>query len=157
MTIRDQIVPVEVTDRGIFQARVDGNEYRESSYEGLRDHLMRATRRAAVKVAVPFTQILPGRFSGSQPVVRHGVATGIHAARNVALVRWEDGRAGEVKSLTVMRRLNDVEAADYLALMQAANEATKALREYERPRILLLRQAVEVAIREATDKEEASS
>jgi hypothetical protein len=149
LDVRGRAVEVTVDDHGRFHSTVDGKGYWASTREELYQALMKGTKRATIKVEVPFEQM----FGGGE-VVKRGVVTGIHAGNNSLLIRWEDGRTEQSGSgmYDVLRPLSDEERAAWQQLARVRREAAAALGAFEHERHINLRIGVRDAIEKATDE-----
>lgn len=152
ITVRGVVYPVQVKvntyggtkPSGYFIAEVGGSRLQAETLTALYDEAMRATKRASVRVAVPFVQLGPGT------TVKRGVVTTIHQASNNLVASWNPGRGDteQIKAYggTYVPTLHSDEEAEYKRLYQAERDAEKALREWIKAREFNLRKAVEEAI-----------
>jgi hypothetical protein len=144
--------PVAVDDTGRWVASMGERLFTAATRDALRDQLMRATARKAVKVAVPFTMLMPPRFRATEKIVRHGTATGVHQGTGSVLVTWENGSKEQLNaySATTLREMSPEEEAQWLELDRASRDARRALDDFEGSRRLRLRDEVNEAVETAT-------
>jgi hypothetical protein len=142
---------VRVDDRGVWRASMGDSEYNGATKDALRERLLRATARKAVKVAVPFTILKSSYGYGRGKTVLRGTATGLHGRTSNILVTWETGAKEALSgySVTALERMSTAEEGKWLALNDARAKAAKALDNFEATRRLNLRQAVTDAIEAA--------
>jgi hypothetical protein len=145
LEVRGQKFEVFVTEAGYFEAEYNGQDWAGESREALRDRLMRATRKDAAKIAVPFVtrNVQTGR-------VKAGTVTGQHASNENMLVTWADGTKSQEGSIRgTLRPLDASERAEWDRLYAEATGAARALRAFESDRELSLRRAVDKAMAES--------
>lgn len=145
LKVRGTEFEVQVEPSGQFKARFNGPDREGWVYsdtrEGLYAKLMTLTKRAAVKVEVPFDLLEGGR-------VRRGVATGIHSTNRNVMVRWTDtGRTEQITHLRdSMKPLSAGERADWVRLSAEVTGARMNLTTFEREHHLDVRREIEQAI-----------
>lgn len=160
LDIRGTEVEVFVTYNGGWTASLDGTNYSGDSRDDLRERLMQASRKKAVKVEVPFSLLSSNGTWRQGPVsydITNGLATGIHQGTRKVLVKLSRyGRMvseqWEGNSNNTFRPLTSEEGERLMALAQARDEADRAYSEYSRTLSLDLRQAVAKAVEEAQAK-----
>lgn len=129
MKIRDQEVVVEVTQLGQFSAVLAGKTYVADRWEDLRQRLMTASKRAAIKVAVPFV-IFRSNYPGDGYSRHTYVATGIHQGTQNILARNSVGTAIQLdgwETEGALRPLTGEEQDRYVAALIAQREAKAAV------------------------------
>ncbi len=144
MDVRGTEVEVTVDEHGIFHATLGQASFAAETYKSLHERLITASRRAAVKVSVPFTTLIRDRLSDSKHVIRNGTATGIHATTREILVRWDDGSAGKLRgySYDVMERLDADETATLASMITASDEARDSLLAFMAARKLSIHRVI---------------
>lgn len=158
LDIRGTLVPIQVNENsGRFVATMNGKYFADETFDGLRQQLMTASRRKAAKVSIPISRVTAG-LRGRRNVI-HGTATGIHASNGHVLARWENGRSEQLgwsDSSSIYPQLSPGQAEKLLALMQASEDAQRALREFDREIKFKqgLSKAVEDAVNEAAKEVE---
>jgi len=148
MEVRGHEFDVTV-ERGHFQAVHDGNQLSDTTWEGLRDQLMRATKVAAAKIAIDFVTM-----AGGKP--ERGIVTGQHAANRNLLVEWPERASGgrhrnkeQLASYNLnpaLRPLSADELSEWVRLSGEARDARDALSAWEGERKIDLRKAVGEAL-----------
>jgi hypothetical protein len=150
LDIRGQKVPVGVSSHGIFSAGIAGKNYSSATLDGLRASLLEASRKAAARVAVPFTATAYGDR------LWDGTATGIHATTGKVLYRDSRGKNGQLEPYnTVYRPLTEQEKAEYAGLNAALREAQEAMNDWRETRSFRVGTAVQEAV-EAASRELAA-
>jgi hypothetical protein len=148
LNIRGTKVRVYVDEvDGTFKGTINGMTLKADSLLHLREKLTAEAKKASKGLAVPFTYYT--RRDGT----RDGEATGMHATRRVVLVKWSDGSRGDLSGHGyggehVMHRLTTAEAEELLTLDAKVRAAEQALSEFLKPRTIVLRDAVERALKE---------
>lgn len=127
LDIRGQLVPAFVRRSGDgFVAFLGDKEFYAGSVEALRLKLMTATKRVAVKIDVPFSQVVD---SG----VRHGTVTSVHAGTGNFMVLWTNAPRPEQESpylSRIYRRFTPEETATAQRLTDAVKAAEAAKRKF---------------------------
>jgi hypothetical protein len=126
--------PIHVTDYGRWGSDDLPGGYTAGSRDELEKKIIQYVKETAVKVAVPFVQLHQthsGRLS-----VRHGTATGIHGNTGNVLVQWADGKREQVRSfgspgVSTLRGLPADKIHEWAELTKRAQDAVRALREFE--------------------------
>ena len=119
--VKGKIYEVEVTSGGLFRTTMGEEAFVEDTMEKLRGAIQTATRKRAVRVAVPAAYVDDGA-----PL--NLTITGIHGATRKFLYRTERGDTGQISGYdTVLRPLTDEDKAEYTRLSKAAREANTAL------------------------------
>jgi len=138
-----------------FMATVGDNTLYADTLDKLRQRLMAETARQAVKVSVPFEQIVRGGWQRHEPYsVRRGTLTGIHAKTRALLVRWADGKTNQMQyARDLLRPLDKATAAQLVALYTERDRIVLAIDELEKANRLDGREAVEAAIAAATSSD----
>jgi hypothetical protein len=118
-------------DNGDWVTHIPGSHEKVTSTTkgGLADAIRRATRKAQLRVEVPFTQL----ETSDDAKVRHGVATGIHAGTRNVLVTWDDGAKVQITgySGTTVPRLSNEETAQYEDILRRYREAGRQKYAFE--------------------------
>jgi hypothetical protein len=158
LDVRGEKIPVTVDDAGRWFAKFNGSRHSGKTKDDLYAQLMQASRKAAVKVSVPFTYVdVKGRpFPG--------VATGIHQGTHNITVRWS-GRnpnygARQTDQVTYyadgsrgyFRPLTDAEVAELSSVRRAYEEAQANLRAWQKKYGLSLHQAINEQIEAEAEK-----
>lgn len=157
--IRGEDIPVEVSTNiskdaatASFKAQVNGKHISSETLEGLRGKLLNETKRAAVKVSIPFSMVGKAHDRYGMPrgpmTVLHGVITGIHQGTYKPLVRWDaNGKSEQLDRAGTVFKPLDKETADRLLALRAQNvEIERQISELESANRLDPRKAVEEAI-----------
>lgn len=131
--VRGQQIGVDVDNQGTFSAKVGDATVSADSLKDLIGKLERATKIEQARVSIQFSRWDDG-------AIKHGTVTGIHAANNNLLIKWDgvkgtsqewrSGRWGEKTERFL--RLTDVEEKQLLALYKAEEVATEAREEFEK-------------------------
>jgi hypothetical protein len=156
--VRGNTYQVYLTDHNEFVAEVplgDGEKKVVSSktIEGLRDLLGNVTRRKAIKVAVPFVEVMGTKL-------RDGVATGIHQGSGKVLVAWADGHKDQIGGYYTQKYLRPLDPAERVELQRLLEEdkkASDALQEFLRKRYTEVANLVKKAIEEVERKEQTGA
>lgn len=150
MEVRGHDFEVEVRG-GYFQARHDDVEYTDTTWEGLRGRLMRATKQAAAKVAIDFVTM-----AGGKP--ERGIVTGQHAANRNLLVTWPDRKGTAARQQLAgynlnpcLRPLSADELSEWVRLAGEARDARDRLGAFEGERKIDPRKAVQDALDKAVE------
>jgi hypothetical protein len=145
--IDGQKFKVDVTDDGMFRALHDGDPISAQTYADLSDKLRKRLRRAKVRLALPVTLLgvtmappptrerswMPDKPLRPAQATVDAVITGIHAQNRDVLIDLPDGTKHRASGYahrnegTIARRLTPEEAATYVQLAKAADEADTAL------------------------------
>ena len=153
LDIRGTEIIATVDDNGWFRATIHGVAARSETFEGLRAELMRLSKRAAVKLAVPFMLLRDGTACS-------GVLTGRHQANGNLLVQWADHRGSQQVTRynsagnIYTQPLTPEQLQEWAALSKARREANMARDAFIRTHRLHLDQIVDAAER-AAEKAEA--
>ena len=156
MKIRDQEfgVTVEVskdTSSAYFRTELDGRSITGRSWEDLRNTLMAATRRKAVKVSVPVMKYAVNKY-GSGYHWRSGTATGIHQGTSKVLVTWDADNSGRTENEqvsghgTYFTPLTSADQEAYIALRAAQAQVNHEVRAFETEHALSLHKEVRAAV-----------
>lgn len=148
MEVRGQEIEVMVDDHGRWSGTADGKAYYADTRDDLYKQLMKGTKRATVKVEVPFE-----RMTGDGRV-KHGVATGIHNTNSMLLIRWEDGATSQERSSydDAVRPLTSEQRAEWVRLAAASRVADKAYRSFQLAHKIFLWNEVQAAVEKATSE-----
>lgn len=137
--VRGREIEVEVSELGVFFAKVDGTKYEAPSLELLRSKLTRATRKVAIEI--PFIMWNEGE-------IRRGVCTGRHGSNGNLLIKWDGQKGSEQMSYWKSDAvITPDREADYVKLCEEADRAKKALAGFEKKHDLDLKALVEEAYR----------
>lgn len=128
---------------GMFAVMVGDVAVYAENWSELSRHVTRQVRRMAVKVAVEFVNADGVR----------GTAYGIHASRNMPMIRWADGTTSVENVYTAMRP--DVDVDEYRRLKKIALAAADArdtfVHAHRLPNLMtLVRAAIEQAVKTPT-------
>lgn len=128
---------------GMFVVMVGDVAVYAGTWSELTRHVTRQVRRAAINVAVEFVNADGVR----------GTAYGIHASRNVLMIRWADGTTSAENVFTTMTPDTDVD--EYLRLNKIAGDAAVErdafVRAHRLPNLMtVVRAAIEQAAKTPT-------
>jgi hypothetical protein len=152
---------IEILDSGEFYTRIHGEEVEAPSLKGLTDKVRKMIRRAG-RIAVPVTHITTRyRHNKETPEVTQVILTGIHGSNRNIL--YKDEKTGESEqasySSEFYKRLTGEEIAAYIALVKAAEAASRAVETWkEKHRVnphQLIEQAAEKTETKPADPDEA--
>lgn len=150
MTVRGHKINIFTTDDGTWLAYPGNDRVKADTRDGLKLALGRHLKAATLTVEVPFV----GGYGWSNEPIRKGVATALHSRHGAVLVRWEDGTKEQIahglKTLT-----GDTDPAEWKALVEAAQVADRALRDYEEANKINLAEEVRNAMSAAVDAAES--
>lgn len=141
-------VDVSVDEAGAFRAAVDGAALRADTLAELERRIRAALRKRRARVEVQFVHVHRGRYEFTTGI-RAGVAVGLHATTDRALVCWEDGKTVQVDRLFAHDCLRPLEVKELVMLrrlIDAKDAADRGLAEFIEARALdvdrVLRQKV---------------
>lgn len=134
-------VGIIVNSDGIFRAQVAGEWLYAETLKEVESKVEKILKKTKVSVSIPVSQLgvvwsdapyRQGRWSNGIGV-RHLTVTGIHGGTGNVIVK--DEKTGKTEQLTgwragVVRRLTDVEVAEYVRLAAEERAAVRALRTY---------------------------
>jgi hypothetical protein len=158
ITVRGTKIPAYVngTESATWFCEVAGQEIHAGDKEALREAAMLVTKKAAAKVAVPFTAIeypSDGWNGHKDGRVVPGEVTGIHGSNGNLLVHWP--RSGTRKQMdpprgyqneTYFRPLSEEEAAEIMRLHEVRKQAQNDFTEYIADKTIKLKEATQAAI-----------
>lgn len=147
-----------------FRSDFEGKQYSHTKLEDLIENLKEATRRAAVKLEIPFS------YQRGQKIL-DGVITGIHGSNRNILVRWNEdpnptrSRLRSKSALTEQlshsyndpfyQPLDEAKKNELLALLQAERDAEAAVRRFNIENKIDPVRVIEVALETGRDEPEA--
>jgi hypothetical protein len=149
MEVRGQAFQLTVNDGGTWFTEYQGSSVSARTRDELYQNLMKLTKQAAARVAVPFTQM---EFLRGEPVIKHGTITGIHTRNRNLLVEWEDGRKSQLdvhygKNFAV--RMSPEDEARWIALVKASGEAARQVHDFQAEHAINMQEAAQKALDEA--------
>ena len=150
LTIRGRDFEVWLDDDGDFTAQYENRTYRSKTRDGLREALMKVTKQAATKVAVPVLRSRGHLYS--EPRLEEAVITGIHAGTGNVLVKsyGKTEQAHHFDYDRFYRPMTDAEKAEFLEAWRAwktAQDRWEALRRERQIDVRkLAREAVDAAM-----------
>jgi hypothetical protein len=130
---------VEVSGTGSFGTVIDHDPIQAESYEKLKEKIVRLTRRASVRLALPATYAQGRsrwRDDTSSVALVDIVITGIHRQNRDILARTVGGTEEALRLIggqgEILHRLTNAQAEQYMLLLKARNDSRKAFEAYEK-------------------------
>lgn len=146
LTVRGQDFEIFTDDQGRWVAYIDSSPILADSRDKLRDALMKATKQAATKVAVPFIRVTTRQ--GREVRIDHGTATGIHSANGNVLARFGERGSEQLThgwgNVTYLREGTDMDR--WRELSDAARAANAAFSAFVAEHKIELSQAVQAEL-----------
>jgi hypothetical protein len=139
--IRGAFIAWTVSPTGIFQAEMGGENYTAETLEALREKLMTASRKAAVKMLIPVVRINLGHSYNDDQRLLDYVITGKHGHTKNVMVRpkLRTGVLGPVEQLSgyserFLRDLRADERKEGELLLRAYRKASSEWEQWRQPR-----------------------
>lgn len=152
--VRNEFFDVHIDARGRFIAEYKGKRLYDDTRQGLYEQLVKTTKKAAVKVSIPYSYLTAVGGHGANkydPVIKDGVATGVHQGTGKLLVK-ENGvsKQRETWGPTTYRPLTGQEAAERIKLQSEFDALKKKIQGFDAEHGIDVRDLVSQAVDEAT-------
>ena len=135
LKVRDREFEVYVDSAGYFCVDFDGETIEKPTLEDLKSRLMDLTKQKAGKIAIEFYRWVEDRWNDEKAKLKHGVITGLHAANDNVMVRFDGEKAEQdsryYNSDSSFLRLTKEEVNQYIKLRKALEAAKKVLTDFE--------------------------
>lgn len=139
-----------------------GHAVTSQTWEGLYKNAMLASKRASVKIAIPFME---RDYRTGRPPFRSGTIVGKHLGNDNFLIKYDDDPRGEARQDTMMhstfdedsrffRVMNKERQAEYLAMTRERDRLEKAVRKFHETYCFDPTDEIEVEIEKVASEEE---
>lgn len=137
-----KVYKIEISDGGQFTTMLDGDSTSAETFDRLKEKIVRHTRRASVRMALPATYVEgKGRYwSSDEPgkvKLVDIVITGIHQRGGDILARTVGDKQEALRLSNnyhgeILKRLTAAQSEEYLTLRKARDDANRAFTAYEK-------------------------